>query len=66
MSLSSAKYPLAVIDHVVNTLSKNITCGYDIGCKLESTIERSLLLANKVAEANFRLVVPAFHAYAHN
>ena len=59
------KYPLAMVDHLVETYGSDICLGYDIMCAFIKTLSRSCLGAKRIA---FRLegVVPSFHGHAHN
>ena len=65
LTVSRAKYPLAVVFHLLKALGKGLCGGYDIGCKLTKTINNSRLrdLAN---ELQFVSVVGLFHGHAHN
>lgn len=58
------KYPLAVTAKLLNTFGPNQGGGYDTGCQLESTIQRSTLgpLARSL---NYTSLVDAFHGHAH-
>src|SRR5882724_4060025 len=61
----SAKYPLAIIEKVLDAFGENVGIGYDIGCSFTATLQRSSL-KNPVDKKNLRIVVNAFHGYAHN
>ncbi|KAF8587420.1 hypothetical protein K439DRAFT_1614349 [Ramaria rubella] len=61
----SAKYPLATISRLMETLPKGIGLGYDITCSFWSTLMRSSL-GPQACELGVRMVVPAFHGHAHN
>ena len=65
MMISSAKYPLVIINRLINILGKKAGCAYDIGCAFATTLEHSSL-AEKAKDASFRLMVGAFHRHAHN
>ncbi|KAJ6559007.1 hypothetical protein B0H10DRAFT_1846229, partial [Mycena sp. CBHHK59/15] len=60
-----AKYPLAMVEALLNALGKGLGGGYDIGCKFKSTLGRSPLGALSRAKGYQSLVV-AFHGHAHN
>ncbi|OCH88551.1 hypothetical protein OBBRIDRAFT_734191 [Obba rivulosa] len=60
------KYPLAVVNHILDVHQHNCGCGYDIGCAFAETAKNSKLLGPKVAEYGMQFVVCAFHGYAHN
>ncbi|KAG8942064.1 hypothetical protein FRC03_003681 [Tulasnella sp. 419] len=58
-----AKYPLAVLSHLVNNLpDRKLLVGYDIGCSLKKTVARCTF--NDKFKGRF--VIPAMHGYAHN
>ncbi|KDQ49650.1 hypothetical protein JAAARDRAFT_143120 [Jaapia argillacea MUCL 33604] len=60
-----AKYPLAMVDKLLTVYGEDICIGYDIGCALDRTIEKSSL-GPRAKESRLRLVVGAFHGHAHN
>jgi hypothetical protein len=59
------KYPLAVVQRLIDMYGSDICLGYDIMCAFIKTLSHSVLGSKKVA---FRLhgVVPSFHGHAHN
>ncbi|KAH9952824.1 hypothetical protein BGW80DRAFT_1186765, partial [Lactifluus volemus] len=59
------KYPLAMVDKLMEVHGGNIACGYDIGCSFSKTLSSSSL-GPRAAELCFRLVVGSFHGHAHN
>lgn len=62
---SRAKYPLAVVAKVLETLASGALIGYDIGCSFNATVFfSSLALAFK--NKNCNLCVNAFHGYTHS
>ncbi|PSS29557.1 hypothetical protein PHLCEN_2v2956 [Hermanssonia centrifuga] len=62
-----AKYPLAVIHHLLETSNeKNKAIGYDIGCAFDATINSSPLVGPLAREHGIKFAVNAFHGYAHN
>jgi hypothetical protein len=61
----SAKYPLAIVSKLLEDVGQNIGCAYDIGCTFSKTLGNSNI-GPQAAEKNFRLMVGAFHGYAHN
>jgi Kyakuja-Dileera-Zisupton transposase len=65
MMISSAKYPLAIVNRLIDILGKKVGCAYDIGCAFATTLKHSSL-AEKAKDASFRLMVGAFHGHAHN
>ncbi|KAG2114526.1 hypothetical protein DEU56DRAFT_933756 [Suillus clintonianus] len=60
-----SKYPLAILDHLLNVYGKNGGVAYDIGCAFSKTLENSCL-GPRARELNLRLMVGAFHGHAHN
>ncbi|KAF8478345.1 hypothetical protein JB92DRAFT_2768666, partial [Gautieria morchelliformis] len=60
-----AKYPLAVINKLIDVFGPNIMCGYDIGCSFSGTANRSSLLGEKVCQNHTRFCVGSFHGHAH-
>ncbi|KAJ6524845.1 hypothetical protein DFH09DRAFT_1250792 [Mycena vulgaris] len=60
-----SKYPLAVVDALLNTFGPDLGGGYDIGCGFETTVQKSPM-AGKAEELNFKSLVGAFHGHAHN
>jgi hypothetical protein len=62
---SRMKYPLAIVERLLQLYGSDICLGYDIMCAFVKTLAKSVLGPKKVA---FRLhgVVPSFHGHAHN
>lgn len=60
-----SKYPLAVVEALLDTFSDGLSGGYDVGCKFKTTIDRSNLSA-RARELRFKALVGAFHGHAHN
>jgi hypothetical protein len=61
----SAKYPLAVIEVLLEAFGAGIGGGYDIGCKLRTTLARSEL-GPRARALDYTMLVGAFHGHAHN
>ena len=61
----SAKYPLVIINKLLDDIGPNIGCTYDIGCTFSKTLATSSL-GLRAANQNFRLMVGAFQGYVHN
>jgi hypothetical protein len=59
------KYPLAIVNHLLDTYGSDICLGYDIMCAFIKTLEKSSIGPKKVA-LRLQGVVPAFHGHAHN
>ncbi|KAF6751976.1 hypothetical protein DFP72DRAFT_1033987 [Ephemerocybe angulata] len=60
-----SKYPLAVVETLLDAFGSDIGCGYDIGCQFATTIRQSSLGA-RATKARFRSLVGSFHGHAHN
>ncbi|KAF8198229.1 hypothetical protein K438DRAFT_1584329, partial [Mycena galopus ATCC 62051] len=60
-----AKYPLAIVEVLLDAFGLKIGGGYDIGCHFGTTLNNSEL-ADKARTNQFRLLVGSFHGYAHN
>lgn len=60
-----AKYPLAMENKLLNTYGEDQIHGYDIGCDFSKTVAHSSL-GPRAKALNLRLIVNAFHGYAHN
>ncbi|KAG1717768.1 hypothetical protein EDD22DRAFT_793253 [Suillus occidentalis] len=60
-----AKYPLAIIDHLLKVYGKNGGIAYDIGCTFSKTLGNSSL-GPHARELGLRMMVGAFHGHAHN
>ena len=59
------KYPLAVINRLMDTYGADILVGYDIACAFARTVANSTL-ARRVNEMRLSGIVPAFHGHGHN
>ncbi|KAF8518833.1 hypothetical protein BU17DRAFT_48296 [Hysterangium stoloniferum] len=60
-----AKYPLAVVEVLLEVFGTGIGGGYDIGCKFATTLNRSELGAQARA-LDYKALVGSFHGHAHN
>ncbi|KAJ7659535.1 hypothetical protein B0H17DRAFT_1145282 [Mycena rosella] len=60
-----AKYPLAIIDELLDCFPKKSGLGYNVGCHLEVTIHNSNL-GPRAKEWLLKMLVGAFHGHAHN
>lgn len=60
-----AKYPLSIINRVLDVLSGKLLIGYDIGCLFELTI-KSTTLRQKFIDSGSHCCVNTHHGYAHN
>ena len=63
--LFSSKYALSVVAKMIEVFGADLGLGYDIGCRLKTTINKSSL-APKARSANHTCLVGAFHGHAHN
>ncbi|KAJ7473498.1 hypothetical protein FB451DRAFT_1133999 [Mycena latifolia] len=59
------KYPLAVVERLLDLYGSDIGLGYDIMCAFYKTLLRSSL-GRRVVGLRLQGVVPAFHGHAHN
>ena len=59
------KYPLAIVNRLMEFYGPDICLGYDIMCAFIKTLTRSSL-GKKVAACRLEGVVPSFHGHAHN
>ncbi|KAJ7358050.1 hypothetical protein DFH08DRAFT_911665 [Mycena albidolilacea] len=60
-----AKYPLAIVNALLDAFGADLGIGYDIGCGHSTTIWHSPL-GPKAARLNLKMLVGAFHGHAHN
>ncbi|KZV92760.1 hypothetical protein EXIGLDRAFT_598781, partial [Exidia glandulosa HHB12029] len=61
-----AKYPLASIARMIAAGFRCKSCGYDIGCAFQGTLDRSELLGRLARDACISCGVNSFHGYGHN
>ncbi|KAG8752940.1 hypothetical protein FRC12_011728 [Ceratobasidium sp. 428] len=61
-----AKYPLAIFNKLVAVHGDHLVIAYDIACSFFKTLKRSKSLGEIFEISKSRLIVPAFHAWAHN
>jgi len=64
-SYYSAKYPLAIVEVLLQAFGEGIGGGYDIGCKFKKTLASSPL-GRPAAAMNYKPLVGSFHGHAHN
>ena len=60
-----AKYPLAVVEVLLEALGEDIGGGYDIGCGFGTTLDQSPLV-DLTRKMKYRSLVGSFHGHAHN
>jgi len=63
--IPSSKYPLAVVELLLEVFGAGIGGGYDIGCKFRITLNRSEL-GPRARTLNYKALVGSFHGHAHN
>ena len=63
--INSSKYPLAVVEALLEAFGINIGGGYDIGCKFGITLSQSPL-GRRAKDLNYQALVGSFHGHAHN
>ncbi|KAG8770964.1 hypothetical protein FRC12_003936 [Ceratobasidium sp. 428] len=61
-----AKYPLAIFNKLVAVHGDHLVIAYDIACLFFKMLKRSKSLGKIFEILKSRLIVPAFHAWAHN
>ncbi|KAF9245375.1 hypothetical protein BU15DRAFT_71124 [Melanogaster broomeanus] len=59
-----AKYPLAVVNKLVETFGSDLGGGYDIGCQFSTTLSRSSI-GPLILSSRHTCLVGAFHGHAH-
>ncbi|KAK7060534.1 hypothetical protein VNI00_001300 [Paramarasmius palmivorus] len=59
------KYPLAIVNRLMDDFGLDLCVAYDIMCAFFKTLTRSRL-GSKVKSSRLTGVVPAFHGHAHN
>ncbi|KAF9001333.1 hypothetical protein BDQ17DRAFT_1391088 [Cyathus striatus] len=60
-----SKYPLAIVESLLNAFGANLGGGYDIGCQFGTTLNSSAL-GNDAQRLNYRSLVGSFHGHTHN
>lgn len=58
------KYPLAIVNKLIDVFGLDLALGYDIGCRFKSTINNAL--GEKARLNRHTCLVGAFHGHAHN
>ncbi|KAK1232440.1 hypothetical protein PQX77_004416 [Marasmius sp. AFHP31] len=59
-----SKYPLAIVNRLLEVLGSNLGGGYDIGCRFGATLNSSPL-RERVKTLNYTSLVGLFHGHAH-
>ena len=65
MFYHSSKYALSIVSKMIEIFGADLAQGYDIGCRLKTTLNKSSLRP-KACTANHTCLVGAFHGHAHN
>jgi hypothetical protein len=65
IDISRAKYPLACVEKLLDAFGEGLGGGFDIGCKFETTLNKSPL-GPRARELRHTCLVGAFHGHAHN
>ena len=60
-----SKYPIAIVNELLDAFGLKIGGGYDIGCHFDGTLGNSSL-GDKARVNHFRSLVGSFHGHAHN
>jgi KDZ transposase-like protein len=60
-----AKYPLAVVETLLEVFGIRTGGGYDIGCKFRTTLDLSEL-GPLARQLDYKALVGSFHGHAHN
>ena len=59
------KYPLAMVNKLIDVYGPDIACDYDIACAFSKTLASSSI-GPLASENRFKLVLGWFHGYGHN
>ncbi|KAG1816408.1 uncharacterized protein BJ212DRAFT_1213235, partial [Suillus subaureus] len=63
--MSSTKYHLAIIEHLLTVYRQNGAHTYNIGCAFAKTLANSTL-GQHASSLNLQMMVGAFHGHTHN
>jgi hypothetical protein len=66
LNLHQFKYPLAMVNFVMDVFGDDQDVGFDIGCSFEVTVHGSNLLRDKAKQQRMQIIVNTFHGWAHN
>ena len=58
------KYPLAIVNKLIDIFGADLGLGYDIGCRFKTTVNNAL--GEKARLNGHTCLVGAFHGHAHN
>ena len=65
LSMNRAKYPIAIVDKLIDIFGQDILVGYDIGCGFSSTANNSPIFGPVLRQAGGQFCVNSFHGHAH-
>ena len=65
LAIFRIKYPIAIVDRLLELYRSNIGLAYDIMCEFMKTVPRSSLGA-KIVGLHLHGMIPTFHGHAHN
>ncbi|KAF8344672.1 hypothetical protein F5887DRAFT_1062040 [Amanita rubescens] len=60
-----AKYPLSIVNRLLDNFGKQLGVGYDIGCRFRTIVNNSAL-GPRAKQLQYQSLVGAFHGHAHN
>ncbi len=63
--ISRAKYPIAIVDKLLDVFGEDLGVGYDVGCKFGTTLNNSPV-GQKARELHYTSLVGLFHGHAHS
>ena len=61
-----AKYPLVVVNRLIEIFGQDQLTGYDIGCVFDKTANSGALTGPQVRQAGHSFVCGSFHGHAHH
>ncbi|KAJ7321900.1 hypothetical protein DFH08DRAFT_1030550 [Mycena albidolilacea] len=64
-TVDRAKYPLAIMEELLDTFGMKLGIGYDVGCHFGTTVSNSEL-GDRACEKGLKCLVGSFHGHAHN
>jgi hypothetical protein len=63
--MSRSKYPLAMVEALLNAFGAGLGGGYDVGCKLEELLAKSPL-GSRARELSYTSLIGIFHGRGHS
>ncbi|KAJ7812234.1 hypothetical protein B0H14DRAFT_3090510 [Mycena olivaceomarginata] len=64
-TVDRAKYPLAIMEELLDTFRMKLGVGYDVGCHFGTTVANSEL-GDRAREKGLKCLVGSFHSHKHN